>query len=72
MKCDKCNGEGFGDWEIKDNYKVRIACRKCFGSGEIDWLENIIGKEPPGNLKIEMLVQPIKSLEKIEFIFEVK
>jgi len=35
MICDKCNGEGFG---------VLDLCNKCFGSGEVNWVENVFGK----------------------------
>ncbi len=34
-KCDKCNGDGV--W----------YCIHCRGTGKLDWIENIVGKQEP-------------------------
>ena len=36
QKCDRCNGEG-----IENNLRL---CGKCFGVGELNWIEAIFGK----------------------------
>lgn len=40
--CDKCDGTG---WEISPDFK--FPCKKCWGVGILDWIENIMGKECP-------------------------
>jgi hypothetical protein len=37
-KCKKCKGEGYSV-----DRGVLYRCPKCFGRGELDWLENIVG-----------------------------
>jgi len=46
--CNECEGTGF-DNKYKWN---RRACFKCFGTGKVDWIENITGKKRrnPGKL----------------------
>lgn len=39
--CNKCNGDG--------STIENVFCKKCNGSGEIDWIDNIFGKDK--NLK---------------------
>jgi len=39
--CDKCNGVGLID---NSAHTVR-CCIKCYGSGKLDWAENITGKK---------------------------
>jgi hypothetical protein len=42
--CDRCNGKG----RIPSNVDGgRETCTKCFGDGELNWLERIFGKTPP-------------------------
>jgi DnaJ-class molecular chaperone len=76
MICDKCNGVGYENWEESKNnayfYKIRFVCDKCFGSGDLDWIDIIFGKEKLKELKYEILIEPITSIEKIELNFEVK
>jgi len=36
MKCNKCNG----------NLDSQPFCSKCNGTGEVDWIEQIVGKKP--------------------------
>ena len=36
--CKKCKGEGYSV-----DRGVLYRCPKCFGRGELDWLENIVG-----------------------------
>ena len=37
MICDKCDGIGYN---ANDD-----LCSKCHGDGEVDWIENIVGKQ---------------------------
>jgi len=49
MKCSKCDGEGmiYIPQERWDTTKpIKQACSKCNGAGELDWVENIVGKAP--------------------------
>jgi excinuclease UvrABC ATPase subunit len=44
MKCNECNGTGI-EKDRKDlDPNQWFFCRKCFGSGEVNWLEQIFGK----------------------------
>lgn len=39
--CNKCNGEGI----IKScSIGNKMLCSKCYGTGKLDWIENIVGK----------------------------
>jgi len=65
MICPKC--EGFG--QQPEEYPIIIkyplsnfrhkrysnACKKCHGTGEIDWIENIVGKQ--GEMNIDVLME---------------
>jgi len=42
IKCPKCKGKGY----IKDPRGFKTACVKCLGCGKIDWIENVVGKQP--------------------------
>jgi len=49
--CSQCHGTGKPN-NNKINYKdpfLRVPkdCDKCYGSGKLDWIENIVGKEKP-------------------------
>jgi hypothetical protein len=50
MICNKCNGRGTtpnNKYIVVPFLSVRFCCcTKCYGLGEIDWLENIIGVDP--------------------------
>lgn len=37
--CSNCNGTG----NHQDNNK--FTCQTCYGSGKLDWLENVVGKK---------------------------
>ncbi|MCK5603329.1 hypothetical protein KAR91_15705 [Candidatus Pacearchaeota archaeon] len=42
--CNKCLGAGEilrGDIQYMDE-----ICSKCWGTGKIDWIENVMGKQP--------------------------
>lgn len=39
LVCDQCHGEGY----VHDEGK-KCICKKCFGSGKTDWIENVRGK----------------------------
>jgi len=52
MKCDKCNGTGlfktyqdFKDIDTGITWLTTRMCLKCYGVGELDWIENIVGKD---------------------------
>lgn len=42
MICDKCKGVGHFDAGV---YLYKI-CKKCDGTGIVDWVENVVGKLP--------------------------
>jgi len=44
MICNKCEGMGTLPSEQDPNTMAKI-CKKCFGHGKVDWLENILGKK---------------------------
>jgi hypothetical protein len=41
--CEKCNGHGTLDANEDPTYHV-FPCPKCLGCGELDWVENVVGK----------------------------
>lgn len=43
FKCPKCNGTG----EVKNLFSkfLKNLCPRCIGSGKLDWIERIVGKE---------------------------
>ena len=46
--CSKCSGEGVNERrkiQWIDRPKKKLICDKCFGSGVLDWIEKITGKE---------------------------
>ena len=49
MLCNNCDGKGHVGivTVIKKQYNIDIynTCRKCFGTGEVDWIEQIVGKK---------------------------
>lgn len=53
MICPECNGSGISEYvqEINiENYQTitgKTFCEKCFGTGKLDWIENLVGKENP-------------------------
>jgi|GEM_PF-6490065 len=43
--CSKCNGKGTLD--ISDDPTKHVkSCPKCLGIGKLDWVENVVGKNP--------------------------
>lgn len=47
--CNKCGGTGWyhnGQTYI-NNGKLFTTCSKCYGKGQIDWIENIVGVKYP-------------------------
>ncbi len=69
MLCSKCKGTG----EVKSGY-----CDKCYGKGNFDWIENVVGKKLKGmesitNISDRLLLLNIqKHVEKVieEFKFK--
>jgi hypothetical protein len=47
-KCDECDGTGYVP--IAPDRPQTQTCRKCWGTGQLTWLEKIFGKEPPPQL----------------------
>jgi len=41
--CDKCNG----DRVVLDENKIANICNKCWGCGNLDWIEVVVGKPFP-------------------------
>lgn len=40
MICDKCDGKG-----ITLIHNRERECNKCYGTGKLDWIENVFGKD---------------------------
>jgi len=41
--CPECNGSCLGEWE----QPAYSSCKRCWGSGKLDWIELAMGKERP-------------------------
>lgn len=41
--CDRCQGSSI----IIDEFHIGNICPKCHGTGKLNWIENIFGKEHP-------------------------
>jgi len=53
--CDECNGSGGYRQKPINSF---LVCKKCLGSGKLNWVENIFGKRenfliwcPPAGFK---------------------
>lgn len=59
--CDRCNGTG-----IVDNTKGSgtYNCRKCLGTGKLDWIENVVGKSNDKPRKIKRRYKIISKTER--------
>jgi len=49
--CDKCKGKGVvlnRHKALRPPYKTikYLECNKCLGAGKLDWVEEIVGKNP--------------------------
>lgn len=54
IECDRCNGTGYlymrfmgGDYVRyvhEPSMGLKVYCHKCFGSGVVNWIENIFGR----------------------------
>jgi len=44
-KCEDCDGTGY--IPLPGSQIPSQMCRKCWGTGQLTWLEKIFGKEPP-------------------------
>jgi DnaJ-class molecular chaperone len=53
MECDECKGKGWITEKVSSNFhsfspkNITTMCEKCQGTGEVNWVENIFGKEKP-------------------------
>jgi len=47
--CDRCNGTGdAGDNKFPGAWRSwEPTCNKCWGTGKLNWIENVFGKEFP-------------------------
>lgn len=45
MKCPKCKGLGQVGQTKYEEQIYKIVCPKCYGIKEIDWIENIMGRD---------------------------
>lgn len=47
MICDKCEGTGEDSSQSASSvYSFTRFCKKCLGTGKVDWVENAMGKKP--------------------------
>jgi len=48
--CDECGGRGWKHGEMVEYSTmqpgVTASCKKCRGTGKLDWIERIVGKRP--------------------------
>lgn len=44
--CDECEGATVIEHRVV-NYRQRLTCPKCHGTGKLDWVSIIVGKENP-------------------------
>ena len=45
IECPECKGSGFVD--PTKVYTIAAPCKKCQGTGKLDWVEKICGKKIP-------------------------
>ena len=71
MICDKCNGRGIIPKIIipKGEICTALFCRKCKGTGKLDWIENVVGKKPCRYIKPGLY---IREIDISEYIGEMK
>ena len=74
--CDKCNGAGFIEYE-NDKFKnidkvlypdllsqsLILICPLCKGSGKLNWIENVLGKDDPVFDKVSFFNTALSSEE---------
>lgn len=70
-KCKFCNGKGYYEEEFKKHEGFialltvfDIICRKCYGTGELDWIEEITGKRIPIAKRIISQARILEELKK--------
>ena len=51
--CPKCKGKRENN-QYTTPYKnhIEICCRKCYGNGKLDWIEQIVGVKKPKRIEI--------------------
>lgn len=71
--CDECGGEGIlpKDPEWENGLGPIKLCKKCLGSGQLDWIERVVGKTPKDDLVIDLDVNQLYP-ETINFNFDFK
>ncbi len=64
IKCNACDGSGKCDHrqELKDVKTGNIwmttkMCLKCYGEGELDWVENVVGKKIVVPFDLQLRIQ---------------
>jgi hypothetical protein len=68
--CPVCNGKGYvcdkdeNNCEDQKDCFVCPSCRKCGGTGKLDWLETIFGKQSDGFIHI--FTRPTRPIEYIK------
>jgi len=62
--CDKCDGYGIDKYFKAKNQFVH--CDKCHGTGKLDWIENIVGKNKKKNeLKPGVYIKEVDLSERV-------
>jgi len=65
MVCNGCGGVG-GVGDI-----LQDECPKCFGTGKLDWIENVVGKRDPSLSFWDMVDEPTRMMAE-NFIEKIK
>lgn len=49
VRCDRCKGKRTV-FPVTEAFGL-IKCKKCDGTGVVDWIENVVGKKEKKNIK---------------------
>lgn len=69
-KCDKCKGKGFQRFILGPN----IPCIKCYGTGEVTWVEKVFGVDPNTSAQkiAERTARKLSDLSQSERIYHIR
>jgi hypothetical protein len=65
--CPYCDGKGY----IPKGEDDITSCYQCRGSGKLDWLERLFGKQS-NSYTFWITIKPTTPVERIQFVIELK